>query len=449
MKKTLLAAFVAASMNTATAVDTLNDTGQVLLFPYYTVQDNQETLIEVVNTTGDTKAIKVRFLEAYNSREVLDFNLYLSPEDVWTAKVMKGEDGKVKLITYDKSCTVPNDISGVEFRPYAYDGSLPQHPDDGGPKDVSRQYEGHIEIIEMGIANMKTLGGWDGDGDGEPDSTHVKGIPQNCKTLQNNWVDGTWRDQKADTLPPTGGLYGNAAVIDVAEGYSFEIPATVLDNFSDTNLHFSPGDLNPNLSHVSPPVSRVRKPDGTILTETWVRPIDAVSAVLMKKDVMGSYSSNKAVLGETSWVVTFPTKSHYVDYPSTDLGPFSEPFKGASCDRVNFVVYDREEDRHIPGVDYSPMPPTVQKRLCYETNVLNFDDSDALSARNTKMQVITDYRNGWNVLRFNGILGNHEGLPAIGFRMKKVGNPFVGVGASYARSHALRSRISSGTTSAN
>jgi hypothetical protein len=43
------------------------------------------TLMSVVNTTASTKAIKVRFREGRNSLEVLDFNVFLSPFDVWTA----------------------------------------------------------------------------------------------------------------------------------------------------------------------------------------------------------------------------------------------------------------------------------------------------------------------------------------------------------------------------
>jgi hypothetical protein len=66
--------------------------GSVLLYPYYTVRADgggnstayYDTLISVVNTTTSFKAVKVRFLEGKRSAEVLDFNLFLSPRDVWT-----------------------------------------------------------------------------------------------------------------------------------------------------------------------------------------------------------------------------------------------------------------------------------------------------------------------------------------------------------------------------
>ena len=51
--------------------------GQLLLYPHYTVRFGNVTAISIVNTTSLTKAVKVRFLEGKNSREVLDFNLFL------------------------------------------------------------------------------------------------------------------------------------------------------------------------------------------------------------------------------------------------------------------------------------------------------------------------------------------------------------------------------------
>src|SRR5215813_5098195 len=67
--------------------------GQALIYPYYTVRNGAQgfaynTLLSVVNTTASAKAVKVRFLEGKNSKEVLDFNLFLSPFDVWTAAIL-------------------------------------------------------------------------------------------------------------------------------------------------------------------------------------------------------------------------------------------------------------------------------------------------------------------------------------------------------------------------
>ena len=68
--------------------------GQALVYPYYTVRATASgnayvTALTVVNTTASAKAVKVRFLEGKNSREVLDFNLFLSQYDVWTAAIVQ------------------------------------------------------------------------------------------------------------------------------------------------------------------------------------------------------------------------------------------------------------------------------------------------------------------------------------------------------------------------
>src|SRR5215471_15803751 len=84
--------------------------GQVLIYPYYTVNSDSagnafNSLLTVVNTTTSAKAVKVRFLEGKNSREVLDFNLFLSKKDVWTAAVIPSSSGGGRVISLDNSCT--------------------------------------------------------------------------------------------------------------------------------------------------------------------------------------------------------------------------------------------------------------------------------------------------------------------------------------------------------
>ena len=80
--------------------------GQVLIYPYYTVNGGNNTLLSVVNTSEDAKAVKVRFMEGQNSQEVLDFNLYMSAYDVWAAAITD-YNGTPALKIDDTSCTVP------------------------------------------------------------------------------------------------------------------------------------------------------------------------------------------------------------------------------------------------------------------------------------------------------------------------------------------------------
>src|SRR5215210_6401525 len=81
--------------------------GQVLIYPYYTTRadgggNTYTSLLSVVNSTSSAKAVKVRFLEGKNSREVLDFNLFLSAYDVWTAAILPSTaTGGAKVGTLD------------------------------------------------------------------------------------------------------------------------------------------------------------------------------------------------------------------------------------------------------------------------------------------------------------------------------------------------------------
>ena len=99
-KKSLCVALAATGVlgaaGVAQAVNVSADgLGNVLIYPYYTVNkdvngNSFNTLMSVVNTTASTKAVKVRFREGRNSVEVLDFNVFLSPFDVWTAAITPG-----------------------------------------------------------------------------------------------------------------------------------------------------------------------------------------------------------------------------------------------------------------------------------------------------------------------------------------------------------------------
>ena len=111
MKKNVLtlavAGAVAASAQAQMYVNPDN-TGEVLIYPFYTADAGNQTYIHVVNTTEYYKAAKVRIHEAENSYEVRDFNLYLSPYDHFSFTIRLDEEtGGGMLKTGDTSCTVP------------------------------------------------------------------------------------------------------------------------------------------------------------------------------------------------------------------------------------------------------------------------------------------------------------------------------------------------------
>src|ERR1700743_2973162 len=148
----LLAAALAASSAHVLSLSP-GGVGQVLVFPYYSATAHQETLITLVNSTPHVKALKMRFHEAYDGRTVSQFNLYLSPFDVWTAEVV-AEGGGTSLATRDTSCTVPafssmvagTSVAALQLSIASFTGDRA----DGGPTDASRLREGHFNVLEMG-----------------------------------------------------------------------------------------------------------------------------------------------------------------------------------------------------------------------------------------------------------------------------------------------------------
>ncbi len=229
---------VAGLAGTAQAVNLNPDgLGQVLLYPYYTANGGNQTILSVVNTTDNAKAVKVRFLEGFNSREVLDFNLYMSHHDVWVAAIDyfvapgASQVATPHLIIPDSSCTVPYlyqfgidlgyDGGRQPFLDLAYTGLF----EDGGPTHIQRAAEGHFEMIEMGTLV----------GESAIDVTHeldaFPQVPLDCAELSKKWTqvvggeNGIWYDEAnfgiddcgvddqacTDTTRASGGLFGGAA----------------------------------------------------------------------------------------------------------------------------------------------------------------------------------------------------------------------------------------------
>ena len=107
LKKRLVsgAAALALAGTAAMAVNIAQDgTGDYLIAPVYVANSKGwETNIKVVNT-NTTKAVvaKVVIRDGATSKEVLDFPIYLTPGDVWTA-TLYNDNGTVKIKSDDDS----------------------------------------------------------------------------------------------------------------------------------------------------------------------------------------------------------------------------------------------------------------------------------------------------------------------------------------------------------
>ena len=444
MKKNILSLAVAASAAGMTGLATAQmyvnteHTGEALIFPFYSAQNGNDTLISIANTTADTKAVKVRIIESQESEEVLDFNLYMSPQDHFAFAITADGDG-AKLVTADTSCTVPAITDGEQaftdlLLLEAAGADAAADPAQELGDAASREQIGYIEVIEMGQVV---------DADLVTAITHVDGVPADCSVVVDAWSivddeEGAWYadangeevgvDGSEDANVGTtgmgaawngGGLYGVATVINVAEGTAFGYDAVAIENLVDDDntgsvLHYAPGDTRPDFTDTAISTTASVAIDGALVTYTNndvlanSTPYNTVSAVLMSDSISNDYVVDPTINALTDWIVTMPTKSHYEDAVLVWTEPFSYGYVGGEsgtaanyandCQPFSLTVYDREEGTleppAIPEADptndspqFSPyIRPEVEEGvtpdgadpvLCSETTVVHFGTASA------------------------------------------------------------------------
>lgn len=434
--------------------------GEVLLYSLYTAEQGNVTNVHITNTTNFAKAVKVRFVEGQNSREVLDFNLYLSPNDQWSGAVTQTATG-AKLITADKSCTAPAiPATGAEFREFAFKS-------DGGNQTLARTRVGHIEVIEMGVldaANSALV---------TADHNKAGSAPAGCASLVKKFttVGNDWSEsvQKYNTgfLPAaqakgkTGGLYGYASILNIEGSTQTAYDAVAIDNFlTDVTVgpapgHTATGSTFPNLNSGGNKFATFK--NGEELE--FVNPASAISALLMKESISNDFVLDKGRSSQTNWVITFPTKRFHVDTGAVGAeAPFINRWAaGKSCHSIDISKWDNEEYAPVTKpedeeIDFSPMPPKVVGEilvpaLCNETNILTFNGGKVLGGQFVSYNynlAQPEYQFGWMNIAFNGhhdrlsqpqkpyqlkgvntdtsVVETINGLPVIGFSAVTISN---------------------------
>jgi len=346
--------------------------GQVLIYPYYTVENGQDTLISVVNTSEQGKRVYVQVREGRNSRLVAWLDVYLSAHDAWTAAITSTADG-AKIVTADASCTRPAiPAEGLPLSSDAYTGHsiAPYNAPDSGPQTLDRVREGHIDIV------TKYEFPQDSDAYRAIAPAVPGGPPRDCNAVAINDVS---------EVVPSDTLFGSAAIVNVGEGTFFGYGADALAGFTATALFFGSsataeieilGAANSASSSLTA-TAHVVGDDGEPLSIDYTRGIDAVSAVFMVDSALNEYLTASALGAATDWVVAFPTKRFYTDaqaYPGAPRAPFPSAFAAGRADvRVDATFHDQEG-----GAAASILPPncgtscaTNLAPLSYAVNVLS------------------------------------------------------------------------------
>lgn len=360
-RSNLAAAVAAVLLAPAAHAVSLNPDGlgQALIYPYYTVRsvggNAFHTYLTVGNSASDAKALRVRLREGRNGREVLSFNLYLGPNDMWAGALVPTADG-ARLLTTDASCTDPVFVNGaIDLRHEAFSGAQA----DGFGDTLDRTREGYVEIFEMATLFSESAASVE---------HNAAGVPNDCAFI------------RGPTLPlvarPTGGLWGTLTLINVNGGQDFTLDATALADLasrayfrpaSDPYPDFTAAEIDP----VSSVLKRGHDPSrpqlprfenaNFLYRSTWTRPVDAVSAVLMSSAWLGEYVLDAETVSATDLVVTMPTRHHYVTATGA-TSPFQSPSQWSpSCetspgarlgDTIHRIAFNRETQEVTHGSCY-------------------------------------------------------------------------------------------------
>lgn len=439
--------------------------GEVLIVPYYSVNNELNTMVSVTNTKLMPKALKVNIREGLNGYAVKSFNVYIGPNDTWTFSMgitsseidgYVGEDNAA-FTSFDHTCTSYTQLV-EELSPQALAD---------GPQDLQRLREGFIEIIEMGELLE----------DSYQAALNINGI-QNCTYFYEAWQeDGIWHEASGgdvhhDFAPVSGGLMAEADIIHVTSGANYSIPVVAFADFfaDDTMAHISADDSSLSLDAAAP--------YATILTDDKVfqlqfdRGIDAVSSVLMADQLTATFAVDANVEGTAETVLTQPTRRFYINNNAmTSEAPYAADSDVDSCSSENYGgvevdmnVFDRDSQSDEPvALAGVATPASARPAYCGSVFVQSMrlhpispGQPEITGSHNYHIigNVMNGTENGFILSKFlntRPLMGTDidtsktmhvMGLPVIGLSLNRFinNNAQPGVLAQYGFAHRLKSK---------
>lgn len=221
---------------------TAGGVGHALVVPYFNAQNGNMTVLHITNTDQTNgKVAKVRFRSASNSDDLLDFQVFLSPGDVWTAAVTADANGLAQITTADNTCTVPA-LTTQSFNNST--SRLPGYLTEAQRTALTR--EGYVEVFN--VADITALKAFDTNGalnaagpNRSPLYTatkHVSGVApcsvagSTARSALNAAAIADYTTQAqiaaAGLDSPTGGLMGDWYIINVPQTTVFSGAATAI-----------------------------------------------------------------------------------------------------------------------------------------------------------------------------------------------------------------------------
>jgi hypothetical protein len=367
--------------------------------------DGYATGVNIINSSDETQVIKFRFRRATDSMDALDFNVVLSPFDMYTGFLSSAGDD-ITWTSNDNSCTAPA-MSGNKF-------TMP-----GIYREDAET--GYIEIISMGSPESETM-------NLAVNALHDSdGVPEDCDAVRENFFDMDGEDYGVVSFQETkdgsklDAETGNdpvttykASADSLKVSYFIKSDETGVE-FGDNAVHVAgfldlPSMTNQEKGIFSQDLAGFDYPDlngGSVgLKGSNERgKFNELRSVLAADELINDWSANSAgdFTVDTDWVITYPGQYTMLDLPQY-FGTFIDEdaaclrekaavlVKDAvACDfrdlpmKASVTVYDREE-REVVAEDgelvVSPQPPVITPtlQLPNEVNVIQWGDAPVLNA---------------------------------------------------------------------
>jgi len=311
------------AMDLASHVSTApNGNGDVLLYHLYLAGDGIATNFHVINSSNTRSVVAKVVLRSHKcSVEVLDFLIYLSPNDYFDAKI-QFKDGKYVCTIADDSYVVDG-VSASANNPKEYELF--------GPSCDTANY-GYIEVIEAWSAVLPK------EDDGTVDKIDIVDAYDGVVVITNE-----------DTVDV---LSGFAEVVFPGADYA-DYNAVALKDYDNRNV------LTPLIE--------------TILGDVANNTLCEVEAALAKNNLVIPYFNSDTAC--TIPILTLPTKivgcddKDRTECDDTAEGPF---FQNDNLDPVyGIYYYDKEEHTRHLVCETSPCPENPELNLLEEVNLIS------------------------------------------------------------------------------
>ena len=435
------------------------DRGDLALVPYYTVRGQWVTGIHIVNTSDHTQVVKFRFRRATDGMDALDFNVVMSPRDVYAGFLSDDQNGTIYWASPDTTCTAPATQGNRLTLPPIYrvgaeSGyveiiAMGQAENEQQPIAVAAKHDSETSM-PLDCAAVRSNFFADGVAAVVADPpnnvagvTGKRGVVSNSMTYQPGVAsasDTTIKDGGTNTYTDSGNVLKVSYFIrDNATGIEFGDNAVHIADFlglpSITNQEYGigSGDLNgfefPDLDGTGLPNGAAA---GTIVRNRFnlLRRTDVLGAANM----INEWSANPANGVEMDWVVTLPGQYTMLRLPQylKSLGadrawvptvssagsalenpqcPRTASGTGESrveaCDfrdlplELEYVAYNREEffkgEVATGTLVVSPQPPAVIAKtyLPKVANVITFGGNSVLGQSDANVNADLGQPFGW------------------------------------------------------